>query len=611
VAAESAVQSTDGTPARVFALVRDALESHGRTDLAAAVTDAAQRHAQPHLSVVVVGEFKQGKSTLVNALIGHDICPTDDDVPTAIPTVVHHADEPMAVSVRQEGDGTLARHQVPLDAVPELVTMATTAEDAPVAVEVGLPDELLRSGLHVMDTPGVGGLVSAHAAASQAAAASADVVLFVTDALQELTAPERDLLVAVTEQCSAVAVAVPKVDIAPSWRQIVALNQGHLQRAGLDLPVFPLAGTLRRGGVDHADPELTEEAGYHRLVEWLSGLAQAREAMRARFASAEMHRVLDLVERPLTTELDVLADPQSHAEVVAELLRAKERAERLEAGAAGWRELLEDRIADLDSTADYELARRLRLTTRDAESRLDEVDPADVWAEFEPWLRRRVAEDVAAVITDLRERSDTVAREVLARFSEEEALGQEGAPVSAGDLERPLSMLATLSVGSYDENGPGAIETGLTAMFGLQGGLELFGVVGTVIGLSVAGPVLIGLGIVMGGRSLMEQRRQQVAARREEAQQAVRTYLADVSFHVGKDVRDTVRLLERGLRDHLTERAGAVQRTVAEALEAAQSALDQAQSTSERRRSELTDELTRLQHLRDEVTAVFGEGAPA
>ena len=605
MAADSVVQSTERAPARVFDRVRGAMESLGRADLSAIVTAAAERHAQPHVRVVIVGEFKQGKSTLVNALLGSDVCPTDDDVPTAIPTVVHYAHAPVAASVHQLGDGTLARRQVPLDEVPQLVTAAAAGADAPVAVEVGVPHRLLSMGLHVTDTPGVGGLVSAHAAASQAAAASADAVLFVTDALQELTAPERDLLVAVSDQCPAVAIAVTKVDVAPSWRQIVALHQGHLARAGLQTRVLPLAASLRRRGVDTDDPALSKEAGYDRLIDWLSALAHSRETIRARFARAELQRVIDLVGLPLTTELDILADPESHAGVVAGLRRAQERAERLESGAAGWQELLDDRVADLDSATEHDLARRLRDAARDAESRLAQVDPAEVWAEFEPWLRRRVAEDVAAVMTDLRERSASVAREVLARFSEEEALPEAGTPVTAGDLDSPLSMLGTLRVGPYDEHSPGVIETGLTAMFGLQGGLELFGVLGTVIGLTVAGPVLIGLGLVMGGRSLVEQRRRQVAARREQAQQTVRTYLDDVTFHVGKDVRDTVRLLERGLRDHLTERVGAVQRTVAEALQAAQDALDRAQSSSEGRRTDLTGELAQLQRLRDEVDAVF------
>ena len=44
------------------------------------------------MRVLVVGEFKQGKSQLVNAPGRRAVCPVDDDVATAVPTVVRHAE---------------------------------------------------------------------------------------------------------------------------------------------------------------------------------------------------------------------------------------------------------------------------------------------------------------------------------------------------------------------------------------------------------------------------------------------------------------------------------------------------------------------------------------
>ena len=48
---------------------------------------------RPETILVVVGEFKQGKSSIVNGLLGEQLCPVDDDIATAALTVVsaHHA----------------------------------------------------------------------------------------------------------------------------------------------------------------------------------------------------------------------------------------------------------------------------------------------------------------------------------------------------------------------------------------------------------------------------------------------------------------------------------------------------------------------------------------
>ena len=62
------------------------------------------------------------------------------------------------------------------------------------AVEIRVPRQLLSSGLALVDTPGVGGLHSVHGAATMAALGTAEVVIFVTDASQELSAVEVEVL---------------------------------------------------------------------------------------------------------------------------------------------------------------------------------------------------------------------------------------------------------------------------------------------------------------------------------------------------------------------------------------------------------------------------------
>jgi ribosome biogenesis GTPase A len=41
----------------------------------------AERLARTETVVCVVGEFKKGKSALINALLGSPVCPVDDDPP--------------------------------------------------------------------------------------------------------------------------------------------------------------------------------------------------------------------------------------------------------------------------------------------------------------------------------------------------------------------------------------------------------------------------------------------------------------------------------------------------------------------------------------------------
>ena len=141
-----------------------ALASTGdRADLRRRLEQTKERLLDPSVRVIVVGEFKQGKSQLVNALVNAPICPVDDDIATAVPTSVRYGERPAAFVLSQrsssgtiETGGTVERDEV---AVPELADYvserATPDRDREVTgAEVLLPRKLLQSGLTLIDSPG-------------------------------------------------------------------------------------------------------------------------------------------------------------------------------------------------------------------------------------------------------------------------------------------------------------------------------------------------------------------------------------------------------------------------------------------------------------------------
>src|SRR5690606_33848935 len=71
-----------------------ACQAYGREDLERRLAVVRGSLADPRVHVVVVGEFKQGKSSLVNALVGAKVCPVADDVATALPPYVRHGPTP-------------------------------------------------------------------------------------------------------------------------------------------------------------------------------------------------------------------------------------------------------------------------------------------------------------------------------------------------------------------------------------------------------------------------------------------------------------------------------------------------------------------------------------
>ena len=105
-------------------LALKATAAYERADLGARLAQTRKRLVDPNVRVLVVGEFKQGKSQLVNALVNAPVCPVDDDVATAVPTVVRHSDTVQVALVREVPGGPPERTEVPVDKLAQYVSEA-------------------------------------------------------------------------------------------------------------------------------------------------------------------------------------------------------------------------------------------------------------------------------------------------------------------------------------------------------------------------------------------------------------------------------------------------------------------------------------------------------
>ncbi|MDX5312110.1 MAG: dynamin family protein, partial [Rhodococcus sp. (in: high G+C Gram-positive bacteria)] len=561
----------------------------------------------PRLRVVVVGQLKQGKSQFVNSLLNLEVCSVGDDETTAVPTVVQNADRTFAELVLAEPGRDPVRVDLPVDELQRVTPATPRAGGREVLrLEVNVPSPLLADGLVLVDTPGVGGHGNPHAAATLGLLPAADAVFVVSDASQEFTEPELSFLRQVLQLCPAAAVLITKTDLYPHWREIVAADRGHLQRAGLDVPLLPVSSLLRSHALRLDDASLHEESGFESVYGFLRERVVARGADVARRSVAlDVKSVVEHVALSLGSELAALRDPETGAAAVAELQRAKAAAEALRTRAAQWQQTLADGIADLAADIDHDLRDRLRRVTREAEATVDECDPGEEWPRIGEWLGEQVAESVGDNFVWAHERSVWLAEVVAGHFADSGAVDLPD--LHLGDLEgllEPVSRLSDLESGRI-----GVGQKMLVGMKGSYGGVLMFGLITTLMGMALVNPISVGAGVVLGTKAYRDDKQARIVKRRADAKVAIRKFTDDVGFQVGKESKDRLRLIQRQLRDHFTELAEQTLRSLSESLRAAQEAATVEEAQRQRRVAELETHVRALTALRERAAQLAGADA--
>ena len=587
-------------------LALQAARAYQRPDLASRLQQTRQRLVDPAVRVLVVGEFKQGKSLLVNALVNAPICPVDDDIATAVPTAVRYSEDPVATLIR-EGDGgePPVVVSVPLEELAGYISEAGNPGNRRGLkyAEVGIPRQLLQAGLVLVDTPGVGGLGSVHGASTMAALPSADAVVLVSDAAQEYTAPELEFLRAAMRLCPNVVGVLTKIDFYPDWRTIAERNAQHLAAAGIEAELLPVSSTLRLHAVRHEDRALNAESGFPRLIDYLrSHVIAEAERLARRSVAHDVLAVSEQLQTSFRAELQAQTDPQQAASLIASLECAKQRADELRKRSARWQQTLGDGVADLVADIDFDLRDRLRQISRQAEDTVDGGDPAVTWEQIEAWLYQQTSAAASANYVWAAQRAKWLAAQVAEHFEEG---GKDLLPsIDVGGATTVLGRIAQTE--RPDMTRPGIGSKALTALRGSYGGVLMFGMLGSIAGIAggLVNPVSIGAGLLLGGKSVRDERERQLAVRRSQAKSAIRRYLDDVGFQVGKDSRDTLRRIQRTLRDHFTVQAEELHRSLSESLTAAQRAVQTDQAERERRIRDLNAELERLATLDQRARAL-------
>jgi replication fork clamp-binding protein CrfC len=577
-------------------------ELNDRGDLAQRLTRSRARILDPQIRVVIAGQLKQGKSQLLNSLLNLPVARVGDDEATVVITVVGYGDPPSARLVVAAGpNGEAARIEIPVDALNTDLREAPQAANREVLrVEIGAPSPLLQGGLAFIDTPGVGGHGQPHLSATLGLLPDADALLMVSDTSQELTEPEMRFISQAHQICPVAVLVATKTDLYPHWREIVSTNAGHLQRAGVPIPIVPVSSLLRSHAVTLNDKELNDESNFPSIVKFLSEKVLSRQTDRVRDqVLSEIRSAAEHLAISVGSELTVIDDPDLRDRLADDLERRKREAQDALNQSALWQQVLNDGFTDLFADVDHDMRARFRAVTEDIERQIDSCDPTQHWAEIGTDVEDAVATAVGDNFVWAYRRAEALADDVARSFADaglDSVISPElTGRLMGGDFGR-LKSLAEL-----ESKPAGKGQKVVTGLRGSYGGVVMIGMLSSVAGLGLFNPLSVGAGLLLGRMAYKEDKEHRLLRARAEAKTNVRRFVDDVSFVVGKESRDRLKTIQRTLRDHYRDIANELTRSLNESLQATITAAHIEETERDNQVRELERQLNILEQVIDNV----------
>ncbi len=315
-----------------------ALADLGDERESSAVTDAARaldkNLVENRFNVVVFGEFKRGKTTFVNALLGADILPAAVVPLTSIVTAVTWGEEIRVGVVFLDG----REEDVRPEDLPRYVTERGNPENrlGVARAIVSYPSEDLRDGVFLIDTPGVGSVYRHNTEAARAFLSESDAVIFLTSADPAISDAERAFLEEVGDQAARLFFILNKIDYVSGLDrdEAIAFTHGVIADAvGRDVVLYPVSArrALMAKRVDDADelaasglPAFEHDFRAFLLNEKGQTILDSVAARALRLVDDERN-TLDVQERALELPAEELEDASRRMEGVFVQARARQR----------------------------------------------------------------------------------------------------------------------------------------------------------------------------------------------------------------------------------------------------------------------------------------------
>ena len=208
--------------------------------------EITEKLALEQFNLVVMGQFKRGKSTFINALIGAEILPTSIIPLTSIVTILRYGQKAKAM-VRYLDE---KEEEIDLPDIPKFVTEKRNPKNKlrVKEVEILFPSDYLKDGVRIIDTPGVGSVFKHNTDVAYAYLPYVDAGVFIVTPDPPLGEAEHRFLTEVREHADKFIFVLNKTDLveASDLSESMDFTTNLIQEdLGQSVNLYPVSAILQ------------------------------------------------------------------------------------------------------------------------------------------------------------------------------------------------------------------------------------------------------------------------------------------------------------------------------------------------------------------------------
>jgi small GTP-binding protein len=337
------------------------------------IRETAAKLSENRFYLAVLGQFKRGKTTLINSLLGVEVLPVAVAPLTSIITILSYGERPEATVHFLSGEA----QGIQLPALDQYVTERHNPENVKGVkhVDVHYPSRYLKDGILLVDTPGVGSTYQHNTEVTHSFLARVDAAIFLVSVDPPLTQAEAEFLRRAKEEVHHFFFLLNKIDLMTEaeMQESLAFTRAQIeQQAGLNgIEIFPLSARTALEAKKAGDGQRLGASGLVAFEKALSGfLMKDKGQVLLRSVLSDVLRIASDLRFAVEVEIKAAAVPLAELQEKQRLLEAE--VAKIEQERNDMNVLLAAEVSRLVGEVETDLNRRVEESVPSVRKRLQE-----------------------------------------------------------------------------------------------------------------------------------------------------------------------------------------------------------------------------------------------